>query len=196
VTRNKADGYYYSGYFYDLGSEGTYYGLYADARSGAAIDVAEYIYDSFGNTEPADVVVADPNKKESVIKSSAPYQSSVLGVISTTPHLTLGMELVINEETGEAIEGVQATRLTLTGRVPVKVTIENGAIMPGDLLTTSSTPGYAMKWTLLDVNNARDFEEMKSILAENEKRRNAIIGKAVEAHSSGTGKIVVLVSLQ
>ncbi|MEX0981875.1 MAG: hypothetical protein WD577_05160 [Bacteroidales bacterium] len=53
-----------------------------------------------------------------------------------------------------------------------------------------------MKWTPLDVNEATNFEELKSILAENELRRNAVIGKALEAHGGGTGKIMVLVSLQ
>jgi hypothetical protein len=54
-----------------------------------------------------------------------------------------------------------------------------------------------MKWTLLDVNSATDFADLKRILAENEKRRNAIIGKAVESFSgSGSGKIMVLISLQ
>ncbi|MCK9994433.1 MAG: hypothetical protein Dbin4_02953, partial [Alphaproteobacteria bacterium] len=35
--------------------------------------------------------------------------------------------------------------LALSGRVPVKVSAENGPIKPGDLLTTSSTPGHAMR---------------------------------------------------
>ncbi|HKK61108.1 MAG TPA: hypothetical protein VJ951_01030, partial [Bacteroidales bacterium] len=83
-----------------------------------------------------------------------------------------------------------------TGRVPCKVTDENGSIKPGDLMTTSSTPGHAMKWTPVDVNEAADFDELKSMLSENESRRNAVIGKALEAHESGTGKIMVLISLQ
>ncbi|MEK7590933.1 MAG: hypothetical protein AAB489_01865, partial [Patescibacteria group bacterium] len=37
--------------------------------------------------------------------------------------------------------------LALAGRVPVMVSDENGPIRPGDLLTTSSTPGVAMKAT-------------------------------------------------
>ncbi|HQK71963.1 MAG TPA: hypothetical protein PL101_12720, partial [Bacteroidales bacterium] len=83
------------------------------------------------------------------------------------------------------------------GRVPVNVTGENGPIQPGDFLTSSSTPGYAMKWTLLDVNEAKDFDDLKRILAENERRRGAIIGKALESFSgTGTGKIMVLISLQ
>jgi hypothetical protein len=195
---NAAIEYYYSGWFGATGTAGTYYGLYADTRSGASIDVAEYIYDTYASTEAADVVIADPDNKESVIKSSKPYQTGVLGVISTKPHMTMGMELVVDEATGEPIKGAKAAaRLALTGRVPVKVTGENGAIIPGDYLTSSSTPGHAMKWSLLDVSTAKDFDELKKLLAENEKRRNAIIEKAVESFSgSGPGKIMVLISLQ
>ncbi|MBA4321982.1 MAG: hypothetical protein C0408_04120, partial [Odoribacter sp.] len=198
IQRNKVGGYYYSGYFNDDGgTNGTYYGLYADVRSGGAIDVAEYIFDTYGNTEPADVVVADLFTKESVIKSTKPYQSEVLGVISTEPHMTMGMDLIVDEKTGEAKKGVKATRLALTGRVPVNVTGENGPVNPGDYLTTSSTPGFSMKWSLLDVNAATDFADLKRILVENERRRNAIIGKAVESFSgSGTAKIMMLISLQ
>jgi hypothetical protein len=110
--------------------------------------------------------------------------------------MVMGMELVVDPETGETLPGVLATRLALTGRVPVKITEENGPIVPGDLLTTSSTPGYAMKWTLLDVNEAKDFDGLKSILAENERRRNAIIGKSVGSSNGGTGTVMVLISLQ
>jgi hypothetical protein len=120
----------------------------------------------------------------------------VVGVVSTDPQLVMGMELVVDEETGEPLKGVQATRLALTGRVPVKITEENGPVKPGDLLTTSSTPGHAMKWSLLDVEKAKDFEELKSMLAENELRRHAVIGKALGSSGSGSGKVMVLISLQ
>ena len=33
----------------------------------------------------------------------------------------------------------------MLGQVPTKCITENGTISPGDLLVTSSTPGYAMK---------------------------------------------------
>lgn len=188
--------YYYSGYFTSTGNEGNYRGLYADERSGASIDVAEYIYDTYGNTQPGEVVVADPDAGVSVIRSSKPYQTNVLGVISTKPHMTMGMELVMNEKTGESLKNAKpATRLALTGRVPVRVTDENGPVIPGDLLTTSSTPGHAMKWTLLDVSKANDFEEMKTMMAENERRRSAVIGKALEQFKSGKGQIMVLITL-
>jgi hypothetical protein len=186
----------YSGYFTSNITTSVYHGLYADRREGPSKDLAEYIYDSEGNTVAGDVVVADPDKPESVVLSSTRFQTSVLGVISTAPHMIMGTEIVLDEETGESIPGVSATRLALTGRVPVKITEENGPISPGDLLTTSSTPGHAMKWSLMDVSKARDFEELKSMLAENERRRNAVIGKAVSSSASGTGTVMVLISLQ
>lgn len=204
---NTAVEYYYSGYFAATGTAGIYKGLYADLINtpeihattiyGTLADVAEYIYDTHANTEPADVVIADPDNKVSVIKSVKPYQTSVVGVISTKPMLTMGTELIVDETTGDPLPNPKpSTRLALTGRVPVKVTNENGAIAPGDLLTTSSTLGHAMKWSLLDVTKAKDFEELKTILAENERRRNAVIGKAVEGFAGGTGKIMILISLQ
>ena len=197
ISKGKDGVNYYSGYFNDdKGTLGTYYGLYADTRTGGAVDLAEYIYDTNGNTDAGDVLIADPDNEESVVKSSKPFQTSVLGVVSTKPHMVIGMELVNDEETGQPLKGVSATRLALTGRVPVKVTEENGSIRPGDLLTTSSTPGYAMKWSLLDVSSARDFDELKTILAENEHRRNAVIGKAVSSSDPDTGTVLVLISLQ
>ncbi|MFQ5853883.1 MAG: hypothetical protein ACE5JU_25265 [Candidatus Binatia bacterium] len=57
----------------------------------------------------------------------------------------------------------------------MKATTENGAIHPGDLLTVSSKPGYAMR------------------CAEAKACEGAIIGKALEALESGEGLILVLV---
>jgi len=53
-----------------------------------------------------------------------------------------------------------------------------------------------MKWTLIDVTKAEDFEELKAIFSENENRRNAILGKALEEQVTGSGKIIALISLQ
>ncbi len=171
-------GLYWSGHFSDVYSGGTYNGLYADLRTGDSIDIAEYILDTDDNTEPGDVVVADPNNYESIIKSSKPYDTTVLGVISTKPHMVMGMELVMDEETGEMYENVNAAQLSLAGRVPVKVTDENGPVKIGDLLTTSSKPGYAM----------RCDDKLKCI--------GTILGKALEPHESGDGKIIALITLQ
>jgi hypothetical protein len=66
--------------------------------------------------------------------------------------------------------------VAITGIVPCKVSTENGAIQRGDLLTTSSTPGYAMKAT--------------------EHKVGTIVGKAMGRLANGKGKIEVLVMLQ
>lgn len=196
VVRRNGTGDFWSGDFYDLGTDGVYHGLYADYRTGSAIDVAEYINDTAGDTKPGDVVVADRQNDESVVKSSEPYDTSVLGVISTRPHMVLGIELVMDEETRVRYEDITATQLTIAGRIPVKVTDENGPIERGDLLTSSSKPGYAMKWSSLDTAEAMDFEELKWILAENTRRGHALLGKALTPHDSGEGTIIALLSLQ
>src|SRR5690606_7867210 len=44
------------------------------------------------------------------------------------------------------VEALPRAAVALAGRVPVKVSTENGPIRVGDLLTTSTTPGHAMKY--------------------------------------------------
>ena len=59
---------------------------------------------------------------------------------------------------------------------PCQVSSENGAIQPGDLLVTSSTPGHAMR--------------------DERPRPGTIVGKALGSLDAGTGVITVLVTLQ
>jgi hypothetical protein len=66
--------------------------------------------------------------------------------------------------------------VAITGIVPCKVTSENGPITRGDLLTSSSRPGYAMKATDLQTGT--------------------ILGKALGSLETGSGKIEILVILQ
>ena len=74
--------------------------------------------------------------------------------------------------------------LALAGVVPVKVSAENGAIRPGDLLTSASLPGHAMRAQSVDVAGIALH------------RPGTIIGKALGGLEAGTGTIKVLVSLQ
>jgi len=62
--------------------------------------------------------------------------------------------------------------------VPCNVTVENGPIREGDLLVSSSRPGYAMKGT-----NRR-------------RMLGAVVGKALEPLDKASGVIQVLVTLQ
>jgi len=66
----------------------------------------------------------------------------------------------------------------MTGRVYVWADASNGPITPGDLLTTSTTPGQAMKAT----DPSRSF--------------GATIGKAMTGLEKGRGLVLVLVNLQ
>ncbi len=73
---------------------------------------------------------------------------------------------------------------SIIGIVPTKVSTENGPIQVGDLLTTSSTPGYAMKALPLRIGKARVY------------RTGTILGKALESLKEGNGLIKVLVTLR
>ena len=68
--------------------------------------------------------------------------------------------------------------MAMMGIVPTKVSSENGPIERGDLLVSSSTPGYAMKGT------------------DPTRMMGAVIGKALAPLKTGAGTIEVLVSLQ
>src|SRR5207253_4717767 len=88
--------------------------------------------------EAADVVCADPHQHERVVRcqKGAP---AILGVISDG---TGGF--LINSRGGSIDAPLTGKPLVLAGRVPVKVSLENGPIQIGDYLTLSSTPGVAM----------------------------------------------------
>ncbi len=68
--------------------------------------------------------------------------------------------------------------VALSGRVYALADASHGAIKPGDLLTTSATPGHCMKAT------------------DHVKAQGAIIGKAMSALDKGKGMVLVLVTLQ
>ena len=53
-----------------------------------------------------------------------------------------------------------------------------------------------MKFTLLDQETAETFDELKTLLKENEQRRNSILGKALEPLEEENGKIMALITLQ
>lgn len=68
----------------------------------------------------------------------------------------------------------QQALMALMGVVPVKATTENGPIEPGDLLVSSSAPGYVMR------------------CANRDKCTGAIVGKALGRLKKGTGGIKIL----
>jgi hypothetical protein len=68
--------------------------------------------------------------------------------------------------------------VALSGRVYVRADASTDAIRPGDLLTTSSLRGHAMKAT------------------DHARAQGAVIGKAMSSLDRGTGLVLVLVALQ
>jgi hypothetical protein len=117
--------------------------------------------------EPGDVLVIDGEGR--LTRSDVAYQPNVIGVYSTRPSF-LGNAQFANEA-GYA-------PLAVVGVVPVKATLENGPIQPGDMLTTSSTPGHAMR-----------CEGVESCFGRS-------IGKALSGLETESGQIQMLVMLQ
>ncbi len=93
--------------------------------------------------EAGDVVSFDPAKDRIVLCKQA-GDRFVCGVISTAPGFILN-----SHPDGRSGNWYP---LALTGRVPCKVTDENGPIRRGDLLSSSSSPGHAMKAQPILVN--------------------------------------------
>jgi hypothetical protein len=158
------------------------------------IDFAEgfRVYDS--TLEPGDLVVNSGTNWEYITRSSAQYQSGVIGVISTKPAFVAGMsfdaedrmDAQLTQQRDEARRNgntqleKQLTKqmnemmneayrpVAFMGRVPVKVT---GTVKVGDHLTASQIPGTAMAMT----------------------RPGHSIGVALEASSGSGDKIMVMI---
>lgn len=135
-------------------------------------DLAEPFQISHANTEKGSLMVIDEAHPGQLKLSSEAYDTRVAGVISGANGIEPGLSL---RQSG-VIEAGQ--NVALSGRVYVKATASNGPITPGDLLTTSSTPGHAMKVT------------------DPTRSHGAVVGKAMSALDQDRGFVLVLVSLQ
>jgi hypothetical protein len=101
-------------------------------------DLAELYNTDDASVSVGDVVSIDPSLPAGIKKTTAAYDSRILGIVSTNPAILIG---------GGERAGKTSVPVALSGRVPVKVSAENGPISAGDMLTASSTPGLAMKAT-------------------------------------------------
>jgi hypothetical protein len=165
--------------------------LYLDGTTMTPADFAELmkVEGSADAFEPGDVLVILPSGRLAL--SSAPYSTSLVGVYSTKPGVQgdyTSMEMAEDEPEAvtEARKAAQGPRVpvALLGIVPVKACAENGAIRPGDVLTTSSTPGHAMKASPVLVGGVQIYPT------------GAILGKALEPLEAGTGTILALITLR
>jgi hypothetical protein len=134
-------------------------------------DVAEWVPSS-EQIATGTVVVLDSTKSNQVISSTQSYDTRVAGVVSERPGLALGES------------GANKVLVATTGRVLVKVDASNGPIHIGDLLVTSDIPGLAMKSEPITIGNRKMHMP------------GTLIGKALEPLEKGSGRILVLLSLQ
>jgi len=126
---------------------------------GAGADVAENIRNQ-SRMESGTVVKISGNM--SVDKTDEARDTAVAGVVSRDPAMVMAKER----------DGVP---IAMTGTVPVKFSNENGGVKPGDMLTSASMEGYAMK--------------CKEIV----KCQGSIIGKAMQTQMD-TGEVQMLIS--
>jgi hypothetical protein len=123
------------------------------------------------SARPGTVLVIDELEPGQLRVSDRAYDTRVAGIVSgaggVNPGITLRQE--------ELRDG---KNVALSGRVYALADATNGAIRPGDLLTTSDVPGHAMKVT------------------DPLRGPGAVIGKAMSTLDGGRGLVLVLVSLQ
>ena len=134
--------------------------LLGDCSSGGA-DIAEYYGSKDTTIEAGDVVMAaagamnvGSNSKAYVNKSDSSYQGNMIGIVSTNPYDSFGRNFDPSEH---------SFPVALIGRIPVKISLENGAIKAGDLLTSSSVPGVAMKATKTGTIVGKALEDLATI---------------------------------
>ncbi len=123
--------------------------------------------------EPGMVVCIDATNPGKLTISRRAYDPTVAGIVSGAGGVKPGM---LMGQKGTKADGEHP--VALTGRVYVRVTTDNGPVQPGDMLTTSDTPGVAMKAT------------------DRDRAFGSTIGKAMSSLESGEGLVLVLVNLQ
>lgn len=132
------------------------------------------VSESSGEVEPGTVVCIDTENPGKLTVCGAAYDRKVAGIISGAGGVRTGMYMA---QTGSEADGGHP--VALTGRVYCKVDASTEPISPGDLLTTSGRPGFAMKAT------------------DHAKAYGATIGKAMTGLAKGrNGLVLVLVNLQ
>lgn len=154
-------------------------------------DLAEW-YETKDGVEAGDVVAISSDTYEydsklglqtsSILeKATARSSSSVVGVVSSAPYETIGRDALASSKHPRPI--------ALAGRVPVKVSLENGEIKAGDLLTVSSDPGRAMRSTKAGVTIGRALEDAKC--DQNQEESSATTTEVVEITEDCTVLILV-----
>ena len=136
-------------------------------------DLAEPFDVSGDQIKPGYVVSIDPDRPGALRVSDRAYDKTVAGCLSGANGVNPGL---IMQHEGTSANGQYP--VALSGRVYCYADADFGAIAPGDLLTTSDTPGHLQ------------------VVRDPDRARGAIVGKAMSALKDGRGLILVLVTLQ
>lgn len=123
--------------------------------------------------QPGMVVSIDPARPGKLLVSRKAYDRKVAGIISGAGGVKTGMMMGQQDSIADGQHPV-----ALTGRVYAMCDASSAPIEAGDLLTTSDTPGCAMK------------------ASDRERTPGAVIGKAMTDLKKGKGLVLVLVTLQ
>ncbi len=144
---------------------------YSVMELGQGLDYAEgFDVSSSGCIMPGTVLIIDTDNPGKLTISSKAYDKKVAGIVAGAKGLGSGVRLGADQFDYP---------VALAGRVYCNVDATETAVEPGDLLTTSARPGYAVK--------ATDYV----------RAQGAILGKAMEKMEKGKkGQILVLVTLQ
>jgi hypothetical protein len=129
-------------------------------------DIADAVCDA----TPGSVMVLDDTG--AIRPSNEPYDKCVVGVLSGAGPFRPAIVLDRTESTAKR------KPIALIGKVCCKVDAQYGTIEVGDLLTTSLTPGHAMK------------------AVDPHKAFGAVIGKALRPLKEGAGLVPILIALQ
>lgn len=135
-------------------------------------DIAEPFELSSKEFAKGSVVSIDAKNPGKVAISNHAYDKGVAGILSGANGIHPGIRL---KQEGFNDRGEE---VALSGRVYALADASYSSIKPGDLLTTSDTPGHCMK------------------VISRSKAQGAIIGKAMTSLKHGRGMVLVLVTLQ
>jgi hypothetical protein len=134
-------------------------------------DLAEH-FEFTEPVKPGVVVAIDPMRPGKLVVAQGVYNRRVVGVISGANNLAAGLVLPDVNNSRDSMP------VALSGRVWVYADASTHSITPGDLMTTSETPGHAMR--------VRNFR----------KAGGAVIGKAMTELRSGKGLVLIVITLQ
>ena len=170
--------------------------VYAVAGVTTVGDVGENFPTLDGHIEAGDLVGLDYQEKlmasgslkfmsEFVKKASS--SDVILGVITEKPGL-----LLAGWGNKQDPRSIQEVAVALSGRIPAKVSLENGPIEPGDRLVASSIPGVAMRATHAGMTIGIALEPLASGSLEFSSLASDSFGNSA---SVSYGKVLTFVNL-